>query len=343
LRMEALMCIKVCKESPGGESDGKMGEAWTLLEESIRLYPNNHRARFLIVSCAMTEDKFERAKSEGTIIFKSLSPEQRKQMGDAALHLSLAHASKMLGEVDDAIQYAKEASELYPSDPHPHMILGELYEAHGSAHDAERECREALRYRTEDSSNHALKSQSVYFTLCCLSASLTRQEKYSEAEKFLAEAVDVDPTSTLALRHLVDVYHFQNRIKDALDLAQKIAEHDPGDENVQEKIAILQRAPDVSPREVGSNPRINISELRLSHRRGGAGSEGGMRSSRSHRSSRHSGDEGTRRSKLDGGRQGRSSGDDRRSGDAQEVTVEKGPGPKEKNEMMCCCFDRSSK
>merc|ERR1719230_1162561 len=158
-----------------------MREARQKLEESLALWPGNLKSRFLLVSCSMNLDDFQRAKVEGRRIYDSLTPEERRDMGDAVLHISIAHASKMLGEVDEAIKFAREASELYPNDPHPHMILGELYAASDMNQEAEAECRQAIMHHEERRCKHALSSESVYYTYCCLGSALIQQQKYPEA------------------------------------------------------------------------------------------------------------------------------------------------------------------
>jgi len=217
--------------------------AWTELEASLKICPWNHRARFLLVSCAMNADNYERANKEGMLIYKELSRDQLCRMNDAVLHLSLAHASKMLGRIDEAKRFALEASQLYGDDPHPHMILGELYEASGQDAEAEATCRQALLHNEKDSCKHKLTEQSVYFTLCCLGASLIKQRKLAEAEQSLQRAVRLDPESTLAQRHLIDVYHFQQRWDEAMALASKVVEMDPDDREIREKLEILQNTP----------------------------------------------------------------------------------------------------
>lgn len=183
----------------------ELAAAWVALDDALRLFPRNHRARFLLVSCAMNADDYERAKKEALQIYELLSQEQLVAMGDSVLHLSLAHATKMLGETEEAMRYASEAAELYPFDPQPMMVLGELNEAQGRLPDAERGCREALR-RNEDPQTRPqlrLSPQNFYFTLCCLGSSLLRQGKFAEAEPVIRQALKEDrssrsPTSTLS-------------------------------------------------------------------------------------------------------------------------------------------------
>jgi len=341
LRTKALGCLQAFKDESLDERarDEQMRDAWKYLEESIQICPTNNRARFLIVSCAMAEDDFVRAKEEGTAIFKSLTIEQRCQVGDAALHLSLAHVSKMLGDIDDAIMYAGEAAKLFPEDPHPHMILGELYEVYGSPNDAERECREALRYQSDLSCKHGLKDQSVYFMLCCLASALSKQRKYSEAERFLAQAVNLDNSSTLALRYLVDVYHNQGLLRDALELARKLEEHDPDDEYIRDKIEeMLHDEHKGSGSEsswlgpMSKDGRDRRYEGR-EPRRGSA--DGSVKSGPSR---------GSRRSASSHRGRDREHGYDRRRDGSQhsEVDVPAGSRTQEKGsfDLMCCCFDR---
>jgi len=335
-RVAALMCIKECKEGiPDPSTEGqRMQEALELLEDSIRLFPNNHRARFLIVSLLMTQDKFERAKKEGLVIYESLSQAQKEAMGDAALHLSLAHASKMLGEAEDAFKYAMEASDFFPLDPHPHMILGELHESRGEPADAERQCRDALRLQSDPACKQLLREQSVYYTLCCLSASLTKQERYAEAERFLAQAYEMDPCSTLALRHLVDVYHFQGQIQDALELASKISEHehDSDDANIRDKIAILKAAVE-EPRRAGDPgrvPAIDLSKVLLARRNNSRhGSQCGSGSQRS-----------SRRSTASRALNGKPKLEDDIVSFNQLTVESTGKEKKENGDFMCCCFGR---
>merc|ERR1719316_625317 len=119
------------------------------------------------------------------------------------------------------------------------MILGELYEANDQNAEAEQMCRQALRHQNDPSCKHRLNPQSVYFTYCCLGAALIKQGKHTEAERFLAQANELGSSSTLALRHLVDVYHFQGRHDEALQVAHRLAEMDPNDDEIRQKIEVL--------------------------------------------------------------------------------------------------------
>merc|ERR1719171_2395440 len=103
-----------------------MVDAWTTLEEALQICPWNHRARFLKASCAMNAENFELAKAEAEKIYNSLSREQVVAMNDSLLHLTITHASKMLGDMDNAIHYAAEAVHLFPQDAQAYMVYGEL-------------------------------------------------------------------------------------------------------------------------------------------------------------------------------------------------------------------------
>merc|ERR1719183_1081607 len=120
-RQDALECIERARQFQSQEDmEGAQTEvtnAWYRLDEALAICPSNHRARFLLVSCAMNADDYQKAKVEAARIYQDLSREQLAQMKDSVLHLSIAHASKMLGETDDAIHFALEATTFYPDDP----------------------------------------------------------------------------------------------------------------------------------------------------------------------------------------------------------------------------------
>jgi len=173
-RQEALELIERARhyqdQGDVESSQTEVTNAWYALDEALTICPSNHRARFLLVSCAMNAEDYARAKLEALTIYKDLSSEQLSSMGDSVLHLSIAHASKMLGDVDEALQFANEASELYPNDPQPFMVLGELLEAVGRNEEAEHNCRQALLRNDSPDCQHILNQQNVFFTLCCLTS-----------------------------------------------------------------------------------------------------------------------------------------------------------------------------
>merc|ERR1712224_543964 len=113
------------QENKPNDAQSKMMQARRALEESLELCNSNHKARILLVSYTINSEEYEFAMKEALIIYNDLSKEQLRNMKDPVLHLSIAHAAKMLSEMDQAIHYAKEATELYSEDPQPYMILGE--------------------------------------------------------------------------------------------------------------------------------------------------------------------------------------------------------------------------
>lgn len=244
------------------EGHAKMSQAFYCLEKSLELCPGNHRSRFVLVNCAMGLDDYERAKVESLAIYEELSLEQLREMKDAVLHLSIAHAAKMLGQKEETIQFATEATQLYEDDPHPHIILGEMYESLDRDAEAEHECREAIRLGAHNTP-HALNQQTLYFAQCCLGAALLKQGKNQEAVNTLHEATTTVETPTLAWRHLCDAYHHQGHMKEALEAAQKVALMDPDNPEIHEKIQTLEsdmrkgtnsKGPSRGPSQRGSKP-----------------------------------------------------------------------------------------
>jgi len=249
LRREALRLIEEAHglQSSGDEaaSQQRLHTAGERLEESLGICPTNHKTRFLVVNRAMHSDDHTRAKEEGLRLYEDLkSSKQLYALGDAVLHLTLAHVSKMLGEVEDAIQFASEATELYDSDPHAFMILAELYESLGRDPEAEEKCKQALEKQARPDCRRSLNEQSVYFTRCCLGAALIKQAKHEEAERILLEAKASSEalglaTGALAQRHLIGSYEIQGRFEDAAACAWEVTQLEPDDEEIRKKLEIL--------------------------------------------------------------------------------------------------------
>jgi len=242
-RKEAIARIEVARkrqeQGDAERAEMEVTNAWACLDEALTICPENHRARFLLVSCAMNADDYARAKAEALFIYKGLTQDQLEQMGDSVLHLSIAHASKMLGQMDDAIHYAAEATNYYGDEPQPYMVLGEMLEATGQIQEAEQRCRQALLHNDSPDCRHSLTSQNVFFTLSCLGSCLVRQRRLSEAEMFLTRAANMDQTSALALRQLVDVYYSQGRLDEALRTALRVRDLEPGDPEAPRRVERL--------------------------------------------------------------------------------------------------------
>lgn len=244
-RHEALEMIQSARkfraEGNMEAAQQEMSNVWAALDQSLWLCPLNHRARFLKVSCAMNVQDFQTAKTEAKRIYEALSVDQMKDMDDSMLHLSIVHACKMIGETDEALRFAREAVQLYPTDPQAYMVLGELCDSMGQIAQAEYMCRQALMNNDAPGCGHPLSPQNVYFTLCCLGSSLVRQGKQTEAEGFLVRAVGIDNGHPLAYKHLSDVYQRQNRMTEALQMAQKSFECDGSDTSMRARIQMLQQ------------------------------------------------------------------------------------------------------
>eukprot|EP00746_Dinoflagellata_sp_MGD_P089530 gnl/MRDRNA2_/MRDRNA2_35333_c0_seq1.p1 gnl/MRDRNA2_/MRDRNA2_35333_c0~~gnl/MRDRNA2_/MRDRNA2_35333_c0_seq1.p1 ORF type:complete len:365 (-),score=57.14 gnl/MRDRNA2_/MRDRNA2_35333_c0_seq1:10-1104(-) len=245
LRETALKSIENARQYQSANDSGRaqmeVTRAWKYLEEALNICPLNHRARFLLVSCAMNANDFNRAKDEALKIYRALSSDAMKRMNDSVLHLSIAHACKMSGDLESAVRFAREATQLYPTDPQPQMILGEVRQQQGRSEEAEQRCLRALKLHQSPECMYRLTEQNVYFLLCILGAAQIDIGKVAEAEPHLLRAVDLaGNTSTLALRHLINVYRLLSRTQDALRMAQRAVQVDPTDEEARRDLAELQ-------------------------------------------------------------------------------------------------------
>lgn len=239
MHQQAQKLRKLGRDAPAQQA---MTNSWAMLDEALKLCPSNHRARFLKASYAMNVENYELAKAESMKIYAALSREQVLGMHDSLLHLTIAHASKMLGDKDDALRFACEASQLFPKDPQVYMIYAELLDQAGETMQAEQMCRQALFRNGCEECVNKLSNENVYFTLCCLGSNLLHQGKYSEAEVILVRAVQLDSTCFHAYDHLSEVYHCQGRHKEAFHAVKKAAEHNPTDHSLQTRVNAFQAA-----------------------------------------------------------------------------------------------------
>lgn len=209
------------------------------LEEALARCPSNHRARFLLVSVAMNENDFQLALAQGLRIYRDLDRKQTL-MNDSVLHLGIAHAYQKLGQREEAIRMAKEASELYQNDPQPCMVLAELMEDK-DARIAEEYCRIARERNESQSCCRHLSTENTVFLFCCLGSCLVRQNRFAEAELEFCKALDIDSKDLQPRRHLVDLHERAGRVEDALRELQELQKISPLDQWTQQHAARLEQ------------------------------------------------------------------------------------------------------
>eukprot|EP00746_Dinoflagellata_sp_MGD_P154526 gnl/MRDRNA2_/MRDRNA2_84866_c0_seq1.p1 gnl/MRDRNA2_/MRDRNA2_84866_c0~~gnl/MRDRNA2_/MRDRNA2_84866_c0_seq1.p1 ORF type:complete len:617 (-),score=96.66 gnl/MRDRNA2_/MRDRNA2_84866_c0_seq1:28-1878(-) len=249
-------------------------EAFNTLELTVEKDLAYYVARSYLVALMIRNGKLTQAKEEGMKIYDAIREERMvaslSRLGDGArlpifgLFLHLAHTLKRSGETAQAIKLAQKASNLFPTDPNPHIILGELMHAIGAYSESERECRLALMHHwnlqgnansSSPADRHPLIDDigTVYSTLCCLGASLIHQQKFDQAEIHLATAeceASSKDSNIQAMKHLLNLHQLQNCHGKALLYAKKIARIDPTNQEIEEKIKVL-----------------NVEILELSHER----------------------------------------------------------------------------
>lgn len=209
-RLEAIASIQrgrqASLEGDDGASELALDDAWRCLERSLVHNPGNQRARILLVACAITKEDFERAREEALRIHGGLSLQQLRDLGDSVLHMSICKASLMLGNTEESARFANEAAQLWPEDPQPLAVLGELAEKAGRDSDAERFSRQALLFHDDPQCRTRLRPDGLITALCCLGGVLHRRDRHAEAEELLLRAHREHPEEVLPLRLLVDVY-----------------------------------------------------------------------------------------------------------------------------------------
>merc|ERR1719316_2333773 len=116
----------------------------------------------------MNIQDFNMARVEAKRIYEGLSTAQLKQMDNSMLHLSIVHACKMSGHMEDALHFAQEAVRMFSKDPQAYMVLGELFQDVQRVTEAEYMYRQSLLHNDDPSCTQCLSKENVYFTMCCL-------------------------------------------------------------------------------------------------------------------------------------------------------------------------------
>jgi len=137
-------------------------EALITLELTVKKDLAYYVARSYLVAVMIEDATLTQAKEQGLKICDELCKEHLAAsllcLGNGArlpifgLFFQLAEASKISGERTQAIKFAQMAANLFPTDPNPHMMLGELLHGIGAYAESAQECQLALVHHANLSS-----------------------------------------------------------------------------------------------------------------------------------------------------------------------------------------------
>ncbi len=210
-----------------GFTDNALGK----IEESIAAYRK---------SVAAKPDVFESNLNLGLQLAKSNQPDAEQYLraatqlkptshvaeGQERAWLSLAHVLEK-SKPEEALAAYRQASNLQPKDPEPHVAAGRLLEEENKFADAEAEYKQAVAL--DASSDALIGLANVYM----------RGNNYPQAAEVLRKVVAQHPEDTAAHLQLGRVLAKENKNEDALAEIQTAAKADPSDADVQRELAEL--------------------------------------------------------------------------------------------------------
>eukprot|EP00747_Dinoflagellata_sp_TGD_P178828 gnl/TRDRNA2_/TRDRNA2_28560_c0_seq1.p1 gnl/TRDRNA2_/TRDRNA2_28560_c0~~gnl/TRDRNA2_/TRDRNA2_28560_c0_seq1.p1 ORF type:complete len:452 (+),score=75.50 gnl/TRDRNA2_/TRDRNA2_28560_c0_seq1:27-1382(+) len=201
-RARAMRCIERAQRfrAQGRHPLAKlqMRQGQRLLQETIDASPAILNARFLLVGCLLSMESFEEAKKHVLALYSCLSKQSIQEMRDPVLFLAVAHASRRLGEIESAIDYLQEATEVFPEHPQPCVYLSELLSYVGRTQTGAEASRLALARDAMPSCPSRLKSEERVRALRCLGECLTDQGLQTEAEACFREACEVESSTDVS-------------------------------------------------------------------------------------------------------------------------------------------------
>jgi tetratricopeptide (TPR) repeat protein len=167
----------------------------------------------------------------------------------AALHLEMA---MLLLQVDNRIQqainYAEEASRIDPEYPDPHMFLAEIYYRFQGRFGPDKEALEKVVQELKTFLDLAPENGNAYYSLGRAYSDLNQPEKAIEAyEKFQS----LTPDSVAGYKEIARIYQQANNYEKALEYLNKALEIQPNSPDslqlLAELYAKLQRSKDAVP------------------------------------------------------------------------------------------------
>ncbi|MCB1137529.1 MAG: tetratricopeptide repeat protein [Leptospiraceae bacterium] len=145
--------------------------------------------------------------------------------------VNLAIAERLMGNLEDARQYAEQARKLAPNDPAVSLLLGNILMQDQKLDEASEMYREALEDAPADS-----------YLAYNLGISLVRQNKLEEAIMAFSRVIDKEPNSSLAVRshgHMGQIYFSKGNLEMAADHLRKATELAPGEARYHYNLGIV--------------------------------------------------------------------------------------------------------
>jgi tetratricopeptide (TPR) repeat protein len=133
---------------------------------------------------------------------------------------ALSRLSLARGDVTEAVTYAQELVDKFPTDYGYRRLLAEALARHGQGREAEEQFLVAKRLAPND--------PDVHFGLATL---YSAEKKLPQAQSELESILQRDPHNTIALGQLADVLTARNQAPQALSVVQRYVSANPNDAN----------------------------------------------------------------------------------------------------------------
>lgn len=205
-------------------ADGRFDEALTRIDKLVAAHPDNAVLRYERALVLVDASRIDAAEAE---LRKVVAAQPSFFDAERLLgRILLDRAGNDRAKVDEALPHLQAAFRLNPDDLATGMAIAQIYLGTSRPAEAEK-VLSAMLERVPDQRGLNYSYAQV----------LTKLGRGNESVHYLERAVEVDPTFTLAIQQLVEIYQQTNEWTKAADVLQPLINDDPTNIELQKQQA----------------------------------------------------------------------------------------------------------
>ncbi len=188
-------------------NEGKKKSAIRTLDKVIKKDPENPSAHFLLFSLFLDDKKWDKAEKCAHTLIELAEKEKTENLEGTYISIGMEYAK--VGNFTKGLKYLVKASDISPDDPRIHLALGTLHEGEGKLEEASKEYEKTLSLSPF--------SIVIYYRLGEIYSQL---DKLDEAISIYEKALQINSSDYVSSTNLAQLYYRKGEYQKGLKILQ---------------------------------------------------------------------------------------------------------------------------
>ncbi len=189
------------------KSEGKNEKAIRIANRILKVDPKNQRANYLLLTIFLDGKKWEETQKYARKVIELTGDDKKEDLKDVYILIGMEYAR--VGKFDEGLKYLNKAQEIFPDSPEVHAVLGSFYEGEEKLEEALKEYEKALSL-----------SPFVLALYYRLGEIYSKSDRFDEAISIYEKALQINDKDYLSSINLARIYYEKRDYQKGLQILE---------------------------------------------------------------------------------------------------------------------------